>query len=70
MKDIEVKTCIIDKDDAKRIRGISDWLKAKFEAAEHNRNEINKRVVKAVNDRQLAVEFDIQNEAKNRYESI
>ncbi len=45
-------------------------LKTRFESAEQHRKEIGKKITKLVNDKQNAIEQDIELETKNRFESI
>jgi hypothetical protein len=45
-------------------------LKGRFEQAEQHRKDISKKIQKLVNDKQKAIEQDIELETKNRYESI
>lgn len=41
-----------------------------MEAAEQHRKEIAKKIQKLASDKEMQVEYDIQLETKNRFESI
>ena len=45
-------------------------IKSIFEAAENHRKEIGNKINKLVNDKEKAIEEDIELETKNRFESI
>ena len=45
-------------------------MRARFENAAQSRKEIGKTITKLVNEKEMAIEYDIQLEAKNRAESI
>ena len=45
-------------------------LRSRFDLSEQNRKDITKKITKLVNDKEMAIEYDIQLETKNRFESI
>lgn len=45
-------------------------LRSRFELAEQQRKELNKKLSKQISDKEIAIEYDIQLETKNRFESI